>query len=244
MIMKVCAFCGTENADNETFCGLCGNRLDTIPNEYDDSEFTESSDTPNVDKLVEADTTAGDVLCPLCCGSGKLEDAFCAGINFEDQEHVRELRKTISTLSDEQVTTHFNSVIEWAKRYKALLMEELLQRGHDVQVVQAQDFNASSQSSLEIRENDFDSFDDEDPEEVPSSCDAAVSDTIDFNLAQMIQRKVAAFTIAETEEALEKLRNVPEYLLSAEEVAQLHYEIDTCELHLFDLTGDVTGQGS
>lgn len=39
--MRKCAFCGTDNTDGEIFCGLCGQRLDTIPNEQNDDKTAE-----------------------------------------------------------------------------------------------------------------------------------------------------------------------------------------------------------
>ena len=43
-VMKKCSLCGTENADDKIFCGLCGQRLDTIHNELNNDNFPEVSE--------------------------------------------------------------------------------------------------------------------------------------------------------------------------------------------------------
>lgn len=42
--MRKCVFCGTDNTDGEVFCGLCGQRLGTIPHELNDDKTAEASE--------------------------------------------------------------------------------------------------------------------------------------------------------------------------------------------------------
>ena len=54
----------------------------------------------------------------------------------------------------------------------------------------------------------------------------------------MIQQKVSSFSAQKTREQLEKLKQIPIHTLTPEDLAQLQYEIETCELHLYELTGE------
>lgn len=229
--MRKCAFCGTDNADGEVFCGLCGQRLDTMLNEPTNDQSADPSENPIENSSLESTPASKSVFCPLCNGSGEIEHIYHTDIIFEDQEYINKVCKMISALSDDEVVAQIDNILEWAERYKKLLADELLQRGHTEQPVH-------DESAVQV-----DKYTDEDDgfctDEDLSRSAFVVDETIDYNLAQMIQQKVAAFSIAETEEALQKLRSIPEYRLSEDEQAQLHYEIDTCEIHLFELTGDV-----
>lgn len=235
--MRKCAFCGTDNADGEIFCGMCGQRLDNIPNEPNDDKSAEMSEKPVEECSPETALTPKSTFCPLCCGSGEIVHVYRADIALKNQEHINKIREMLSELSDDEITIQIESIVEWAERYKELLLDELLQRGHDVQDVQGE----SAVPSDEYTDEDDAFYAVEELDEDASHAEIVIDETIDYNLAQMIQQKVAAFSVAETEEALQKLKSIPEYMLSAEELAQLHYEIDTCELHLFELTGDVNG---
>ena len=215
--MRKCAFCGTDNTDGEIFCGLCGQRLDTIPNEQNDDKTAEVIEKNVEECLLETTPAPKDTFCPLCCGSGEIVHLYRADVVFEDQKHINKMCEMISALSDDEISIQIENVVVWAEQYKELLVNELLQRGHEY-------------------------IDDEDEfctDENAAHAEIIVDETIDYNLAQMIQQKVAAFSVEETREALQKLKGVPEYSLSAEELAQLHYEIYACELHLFELIGDV-----
>lgn len=235
--MRKCAFCGTDNADGEVFCGLCGQRLDAIPNKQNDDKSAEVSENPVEECSPETIPAPKSIFCPLCCGSGEIVHVYRADIVFENQEHINKMREMLSELSDDEITIQIENVVKWAERYKGLLVDELLHRGQGVQDVH--DEGAVLYDEHTDEEDSFYTDDELDEDEFPA--EIVVDETIDYNLAQMIQQKVAAFSVAETEEALQKLRSIPEYSLSAEELAQLHYEIDTCELHLFELTGNING---
>lgn len=59
----------------------------------------------------------------------------------------------------------------------------------------------------------------------------------------MIQQEVSSFSAEKTRDQLKKLKQIPTHILTLEDLAQLQYEIETCELHLFELT-DETADGS
>ena len=59
----------------------------------------------------------------------------------------------------------------------------------------------------------------------------------------MIQQKVSTFSVQKTKEQLEKLKQIPTNTLLPEDLAHLQYEIEMCEIHLFELTGE-TADGS
>ena len=61
---------------------------------------------------------------------------YRADIALKNQEHVNKIREMLSALSDDEITIQIENVVEWAERYKELLLDKLLQRGHDVQDVQ------------------------------------------------------------------------------------------------------------
>lgn len=63
--------------------------------------------------------------------------------------------------------------------------------------------------------------------------------TVDYECAQMIQQKVSTFSVQKTKEQLEKLKQTPTHTLSLEDFAQLQYETGMCELHLYELTGEI-----
>ena len=59
---------------------------------------------------------------------------------------------------------------------------------------------------------------------------------VDYKLAQIIQQKVSTFPVQKTREQLERLKQIPVHTLSPEDLAQLQYEIEACEIHLLELT--------
>lgn len=133
---------------------------------------------------------------------------YRADVVFEDQKHINKMREMISALSDDEISIQIENVVAWAEQYKELLVNELLQRGHEV--LDVQDESAGQYDEYIDDEDEFCT------DENAAHAEIIVDETIDYNLAQMIQQKVAAFSVEETKEALQKLRGVPEYSLSAE----------------------------
>ena len=71
-------FCGTDNADGEVFCGLCVQRLDTMPNELADDKSAELSEPPIVNSSLESTPAPKSAFCPLCNGPGEIEHVYRA----------------------------------------------------------------------------------------------------------------------------------------------------------------------
>lgn len=137
----------------------------------------------------------------------------------------------VASLTDAEIERQLAHFFDWANAYKALLEAEQARRRddfHPTEVFSWHDADAACESE---DADDFDGF------AVPEEGDAAEI-TLNYALAQMIRQKVAAFSAETTKEQLEKLRQVPTQSLSAEDLAELQYEIETCELHLFELTGE------
>lgn len=233
-VMKKCSLCGTENADDKIFCGLCGQRLDTIHNELNNDNFPEVSEHHVVGLSLDTAPTPKNNLCPFCNGSGEIDDVYRVSIACENQEHIDKMREMISTLSDDEIIVQFDNTVNWVELYRKLLADELLKRGHNGAI---HDERSIQYDDCADKEN-VAYTDEKLGEDVPPS-EIVGAETIDYNLALMVQQKIAAFSVEETKAALQRLRGIPECSLSEEELAQLHYEIDTCELHLFELTGDV-----
>lgn len=136
------------------------------------------------------------------------------------------IKEFIISLSDLEIEEQLENIFEWAKIYKDLLEEEKQRRQQystrDSSIEQSYNFNCDYEENAE--EFDVDE-------------DFEVSETMDYNLAQMINAKISLLSAEKTEERLSKLQIVPLDDLSDEEKAQLSYEIEVCELHLFELVG-------
>lgn len=82
----------------------------------------------------------------------------------------------------------------------------------------------------------------EEPEEdykYDSSAENNVKElSLDFDLVQMIQQKVSTFSAEKTREQLEKLEHISTHARAPKDLAQLQYEIEACEIHLFELTSE------
>ncbi len=149
------------------------------------------------------------------------------------------LKRFVASLSDAEIREQLADIFEWAKVYKELLESEERDRLRSP-AVSVSHYNSSHLSSFE----DDDYTEDEGYIEEDYIQDDVAEITVDFHIAQSVQQKVSQMSVEETEMNLTKLRNVAEANLSAEELALLHYEIDTCELHLFELTGKVDGEST
>ena len=138
----------------------------------------------------------------------------------------KKLMNFVLQLSDVEIEEQLENIFEWAKIYKDLLEKEKQRRQQystrDSSVEQSYNFNCDYEENAE--EFDVDE-------------DFEVSETIDYNLAQMINAKISLLSAEETESRLSKLQTVPLADLSGIEKAQLLYEIEACELHLYELVG-------
>lgn len=177
--MRKCAFCGTDNADGEVFCGLCGQRLDAVPNEQNNDKSAEVSENPVEECSPETIPAPKSTFCPLCCGSGEIVHVYRADIVFENQEHINKMREMLSALSDDEITIQIENVVKWAERYKELLVDELLHRGQGVQDVH--DEGAVLYDEHTDEEDSF--YTDDELDEDEFSAEIVVDETIDYNLA-------------------------------------------------------------
>ena len=148
----------------------------------------------------------------------------------------KKLESFVSTLSDDDINQQLNDILEWAKTYKELLEKEKAYRregqlrNKSALVI---NYGDSAGTYTDVGEDFNYEFSANDAEEA----------SIDFKLAQMIQQKVSAFSAEKTKEQLEKLKQIPPYTVDPQDLAQLQYEIEACELHLFELTGE-TSEGN
>lgn len=143
----------------------------------------------------------------------------------------KKLESYVSTLSDDEINQQLNDVLEWAKIYKELLEKERAYR---------RESQLRNNSGVAINYGDPAGIytDVEEDYDCESNANGAEEASIDFELAQMIQQKVSAFSVEKTREQLEKLKQISPYTLDPRDLAQLQYEIETCELHLFELIGE------
>lgn len=144
---------------------------------------------------------------------------------------IKKMECFVSSLTDQEIECQLKDIFDWARVYKELLETEQAYRRKN------KEYNLTSSPIMYNDEDDGDSYDAEPIE----SGDEEL--TIDYELAQMIQQKVSSFSVEKTKEQLERLKQIPTYSLPPEDIAQLQYEIETCELHLFELTGEAPGGG-
>jgi len=148
---------------------------------------------------------------------------------------IKKMERFVSSLTDQEIECQLKDIFDWARVYKELLETE--------QTYRRRNGNSQIESHSSNIFDDTDMFDDTDDAcEISQDVDEDIV-TVDYELAQMIQQKVATFSAEKTREQLEKLKQIPTYSLSPEDVAQLQYEIETCELHLFELTGETDEGG-
>ena len=146
---------------------------------------------------------------------------------------IKKMERFVSSLTDQEIECQLKDIFDWARVYKELLeTEQAYRRRNGNYQIESHSTNVFDYANM---------FDDTDDVcEISQDGDEDVI-TVDYELAQMIQQKVATFSAEKTREQLEKLKQIPTYSLSPEDVAQLQYEIETCELHLFELTGETDG---
>lgn len=140
---------------------------------------------------------------------------------------IKKMERFVSSLTDQEIDCQLKDIFDWARAYKELLETEKLHR------VSNCSHNDSIIYYAEPEENDKEdeSYEFENVEE----------ETVDFALAQMIREKVSSFSEEKTRQQLGKLRQIPTFNLSGEELATLQFEIESCELHLFEITSSESG---
>lgn len=143
---------------------------------------------------------------------------------------IKKLECFVASLSDQEIDCQLGDIFEWAKTYKELLEKEKAYRRKG----QLRNNSGDSAGIYTDIQEDYD---------YESNANGAEEAAIDFELAQMIQQKVSAFSAEKTKEQLEKLKQIPPCTVDPQDLAQLQYEIEACELHLFELTGE-TSEGN
>lgn len=139
---------------------------------------------------------------------------------------IKKMERFVSSLTDQEIDCQLKYIFDWARVYKELLETEKLHRGgncyHNDSIIHCMESedNDKEDESYEF-ENEFENVEEE---------------TIDFALAQMIREKVSSFSEEKTRQQIGKLRQIPTFNLSGEELATLKFEIESCELHLFEIT--------
>lgn len=149
---------------------------------------------------------------------------------------INKMKGFISSLTDQEIADQLKDIFDWAKVYKELLEEEQEYRHNN------RNSSLTSYKEPQFAYEDTDNYYDFESEEFDSEeFDSGEFDSeelaVDFEIAQFIQQKVAGFSAEETKEQLDKLNQISTDDFSPLEIAQLQYEIEVCELHLFELTG-------
>lgn len=149
---------------------------------------------------------------------------------------IKKMERFVSSLTDQEIDCQLKDIFEWARAYKELLETEQTYRQNNQRYTN-NSFGSVAETDCEYEDN-----------EVPygfieSTEDSSDEITVDCELAQMIQQKVSTFSVQKTKEQLEKLKQIPTNTLLPEDLAHLQYEIEMCEIHLFELTGE-TADGS
>ena len=145
---------------------------------------------------------------------------------------IKKMERFVSSLTDQEIDCQLKDIFEWARVYKELLETEQTYRRSNQRCVRTSPSRSIVDTDCGYEENE-DTYEFVEPTEVSSD-----EITVDYGLAQMIQQKVSMFSVQKTKELLEKLKQIPTHTLLPEDFAQLQYEIETCELHLFELTGE------
>lgn len=142
------------------------------------------------------------------------------------------MERFVSSLTDQKIDCQLKDIFEWARIYKELLETEQAYRRNN-------QLHSNTSPSRSIVGTNYEYEEDEDTYEYIEPTEEGIEEiTVDCELAQMIQQKVSSFSAQKTREQLEKLKQIPIHTLSPEDLAQLQYEIETCELHLYELTGE------
>lgn len=139
------------------------------------------------------------------------------------------MERFVSSLTDQEIDCQLKDIFDWARIYKELLETEQAHRRSG---------QHSNNITSPINTADYDFEEASDCEYLESSISDFEETSVDFGLAQIIQHKVSAFSEEKTREQLERLKLIPTHTFSPKDLAQLRYEIKTCELHLFELTGE------
>lgn len=148
---------------------------------------------------------------------------------------IKKMERFVSSLTDQEIDCQLKDIFEWARVYKELLETEQTYRRNNQRYSNTSPSRSIVGTNCEYEEGEDTTYECIEPTE-----DSNEEITVDYELAQMIQQKVSLLSAQKTREQLEKLKQIPIHTLSPEDLAQLQYEIEICELHLYILTGETT----
>ena len=143
---------------------------------------------------------------------------------------IKKMERFVSSLTDQEIDCQLKDIFEWARAYKELLETEQTYRRNNQRYS-----NISSSRSIVGTDCEYEEDEEQYIEPTEDNDEEII---VDYELAQMIQQKVSTFSAQKTRAQLEKLKLIPTHTLSSEDLIQLQYEIETCELHLYELTGE------
>lgn len=152
------------------------------------------------------------------------------------------LKVFISSLSDIEIDEQLSDILKWAKLYQELLEKEKLKRIFKGNITSSDIFFHTDISKSEMfDETEFELFDDVqliDEDVFDDDLDSLddVQNSIDFRLAMQIQEDIAELSLEETKELVEKLKTVQKSNLDPQKVAEIHFELEACELHILELS--------
>lgn len=131
------------------------------------------------------------------------------------------LRQFVASLSDDEIESQLDEIFEWAKVYKELLEEELDRRQS------SEDYGCFSFVPSETKDDEFE----------PVFDSTSESTAVDYELAEKSRQAVSCYSEQETRVQLDRLKQISSQNLSPKEAALLQYQIELCELRIFELTG-------
>lgn len=118
---------------------------------------------------------------------------------------IKKMERFVSSLTDQEIECQLKDIFDWARVYKELLeTEQAYRRKNSNYIVGNHSTNVF---------NDTDMFDDtEDDYEISQDGDEGVIE-VDYELAQMIQQKVATFSVEKNAGTARKIKTDSNALL-------------------------------
>lgn len=144
---------------------------------------------------------------------------------------IKKLERFVASLTDQEINAQINDIFDWARVYKELLETEQAHRRSNNNINQRSSPTRYNEPITNYGECD-DGFNYEIIDEELTGM------SVDYDLIQVINRKISGLSVEKTREQLDRLKQIPTYNLSPSEMSQLQYEIEVCELHLLELIGE------
>ena len=129
----------------------------------------------------------------------------------------------IKTLSDEEIEEQLEDFLLWAREYEQALKKELKERHMNAAFTTT---NSKSQTNI------FDGIHDL----LIVKKDTSADESIDYEIATMICKKVSSFDKEKTIERLRELKEKSRGNITSNELRILNFEIRECEQHLHNIS--------